>query len=139
MTTADNNTATLITGPLSQRNEQTSNGTASSGYPNNNDDNDDDDDHSSSPVRYQEPFTVHQKILLEQTRSVLADANGHPAGTLSYAHIIQISNCIHQWISSGEHRYLGAEQAERLMKRLIVERGGGRSLAARTAVQGADG
>ena len=81
------------------------------------------DDH----MQHHEPFTGHQQRLLEYTRSILPDAATCPVGTLSYSKLVQISNCIDQWISSGEHRYLGAEQAELLLKRLIVERGGGRS------------
>lgn len=90
--------------------------------------NDDKTDIISRPYHGEEPFTNQQNSLLEYTQSILPNTSEYPIGTLSYAQIIQIANTIDRWTSSGEHRYLGAEQALRLMKRLIVERGGGRSL-----------
>ena len=79
----------------------------------------------------EEPFiTVQQQSLLDYTQSILPPitSDEYPIGTLSYTQLISISNCINQWISTGEHRYLGAQQALILLKRLIMERGGGYSL-----------
>ena len=74
------------------------------------------------------PQNRFQQKLLEHTQSLLSTDKQHPIGSLSLTKIIDVSNCMNQWINSGEHRYLGAEQAELLVKRLIMERGGGKSL-----------
>jgi hypothetical protein len=75
------------------------------------------------------PRNEHQRTLLDYTNSLLSVLDDtFPVGSYPITHIIQISNCIDSWLASGEHRYLGAQQAELLVKRLIMERGGGRSL-----------
>jgi hypothetical protein len=83
-------------------------------------------DFVTSEDRYT-PQNEHQRKLVEFTKSLLSDET-YPIGSSPITHIIQISNCIDSWLASGEHRYLGLQQAELLIKRLIVERGGGRSL-----------
>mmetsp|Transcript_5755 Transcript_5755/g.11520 ORF Transcript_5755/g.11520 Transcript_5755/m.11520 type:complete len:1102 (+) Transcript_5755:87-3392(+) len=72
------------------------------------------------------PISKNQAKLLERTETLLSD--DFPAGTLTVSQLIDVSNCIFLWINTGEHRYLGAKQAELLIKRLILERGGGKSL-----------
>ena len=75
------------------------------------------------------PRNEHQRKLMEYTKSLIStDDRGYEVGSYPITDIIQISNCIDSWIASGEHRYVGAQQAELLVKRLIMERGGGRSL-----------
>ncbi len=73
-----------------------------------------------------QPVSRNQAKLLERTEALLSDH--FPAGNLSVSQIVDASTCIFHWINTGEHRYLGAEQAELLIKRLIIERGGGKSL-----------
>ena len=74
-------------------------------------------DQSQQP---QQQYTGQQKNLLSYTSQILPP---EVSTLLSYSQLIQISNCITQWINSGEHRYLGAEQSIKLLQRLIVERG----------------
>ncbi|KAL9189384.1 hypothetical protein ACHAXT_009059 [Thalassiosira profunda] len=69
-----------------------------------------------------------QRALLEHTASILPPLEERPPGSLSHSQLVEISNGIDAWISTGEHRHLGAAQAELLIRRLIVEKGGGRSL-----------
>jgi hypothetical protein len=75
------------------------------------------------------PQNEHQRKLVDYTNSLLStDDKDYPIGAYPYTDLIQMSNCIDSWIASGEHRYLGAHQAEMLVKRLIIERGGGKSV-----------
>ena len=62
--------------------------------------------------------------LLEYTQSLLSSPSSSTPdyGNLSYTKIMEISHCIQQWISTGEHRHLGADQALLLLQRLIFER-----------------
>eukprot|EP00804_Cyclotella_cryptica_P012196 CCRYP_009871-RA/>CCRYP_009871-RA protein AED:0.05 eAED:0.05 QI:118/1/1/1/1/1/6/214/1064 len=88
---------------------------------------------SNITARYT-PRNEHQRKLLDYTNSLLSVLdNTFPVGSYPITHIIQISNCIDSWLASGEHRYLGVQQAELLVKRLIMERGGGRSLVNKEA------
>jgi hypothetical protein len=86
-----------------------------------------DDEHSPPDDFYDTRFTPrndHQRKLVEYTNYLLEDKD-YPVGSLPLTHLVRISNCIDSWIASGEHRYLGAQQAELLVKRLICERGRG--------------
>lgn len=75
------------------------------------------------------PQNDHQRKLVDYTNALLStDDKEYPIGAYPITDLIQMSNCIDSWIASGEHRYLGAQQAELLVKRLIIERGGGKSL-----------
>lgn len=75
------------------------------------------------------PRNEHQRKLIEYTNTLLSlDDRDYPVGSYPITDIIKISNCIDSWMASGEHRYLGVQQAELLVKRLIMERGGGKSL-----------
>jgi hypothetical protein len=101
---------------------------------------DDNDDHEwRTPDNYAEahrytPQNEHQRKLVDYTNSLLStEDKDYPIGAYPYTDLIQMSNCIDSWIASGEHRYLGAHQAELLVKRLIIERGGGRSLVGENA------
>lgn len=62
--------------------------------------------------------------LLEYTKSLLSSPSSSTPdyGNLSYTKIMEISHCIQQWISTGEHRHLGAAQVLLLLQRLIFER-----------------
>ena len=102
-------------------------------------------------------YTTQQLNLLQYTTQILpTNLQKYPPGTLEYIQLLQLSNCITQWIDNSvqyvdrgfdsssseigsledttiskeqkQQRYLGAEQAVKLLKRLIIERGGGRSL-----------
>ena len=75
------------------------------------------------------PHNEHQRKLIAYTDTLLSlDSRDYPIGSYPITDVIKISNCIDSWMASGEHRYLGVQQAELLVKRLIMERGGGRSL-----------
>ncbi len=79
----------------------------------------------------------YQKSLLEYTQSLLLSSSPASSstdesvpssssyselGTLPHTKIMEISHCIQQWISSGEHAQLGADQALLLLHRLIFEK-----------------
>lgn len=86
------------------------------------------------------PVNDHERKLIDYTNYLLStEGNDYPVGSYPITHIMQISNCIDSWIASGEHRYLGAQQAELLVKRLIMERGGGRSLVKKGEIEFAGG
>jgi len=113
-----------------------------------------------SSQQQQPIYTIQQINLLQYTNQILpTNLTKYPPGTLEYIQLLQLSNCITQWIDNSvqydrnfdsssseigsledttiseeqkQQRYLGAEQAVKLVKRLIIERGGGRSLLSST-------
>jgi len=67
-------------------------------------------------------LTNDEQNLLQHTQTLLRDISGRSIGSLTYDEVTQISNCIEQWITSGDHRYIGAKHVHELLQRLIMER-----------------
>ena len=110
-------------------------------------DNDYQEQPTKSPQQSQTNTTPQQSNLLQYTSSILPPLSDYPPGTLSYTQLITISNCIDQWISRANRAHnsvsdigsgssssffgeqdVAVDSILKLVKRLIIERGGGQSL-----------